>query len=83
MERSQEHRVEELSKKIGGRFQLTSLIQKRMREYHLGGRAFMPDVRNLDELFELVLGQIEDGQIELEEASAQPLSQQPLGELEE
>ena len=83
MEKSKEQKVEELSKKVGGRFRLTSLIQKRMREYHLGGRAFMPDVKNLDELFGLVLGQIEDGQIELEEASAQPLSQQPLGELEE
>ncbi|MDP6107269.1 MAG: hypothetical protein QGI33_02395 [Candidatus Brocadiia bacterium] len=83
MERSQEQWIEELSKKVGGRFQLTSLIQKRMREYHLGGRAFMPDVRNLDELFELVLGQIEDGQIEIEEASAESLNPGPLSQLEE
>jgi hypothetical protein len=52
---------------VGGRFRLTTLIQKRMQEYHLGGGAFMPDVRNLNELFELVLGQIERGEIELAE----------------
>jgi hypothetical protein len=63
---SQEQRVEELSKKAGGRFRLTSLIQKQLRDYHLAGRAFMPKVRNLDELFELVLDQIEHDQIELQ-----------------
>ena len=63
--RSQEQRVEELSKKVGGRFRLTSLIQKQMRDYHLAGRAFMPDVENLNELFGYILDQIEDGEIEL------------------
>ena len=63
--RSQEQRVEELSKKVGGRFKLTSLVQKQMREYHLAGRAFMPDVRNINELFEYILDQVENGEIEL------------------
>jgi len=62
---SQEHRVEELSKKVGGRFRLTALIQKQLRDYHLAGRAFMPKVRNLDELFELVLDQVESNDIKL------------------
>jgi DNA-directed RNA polymerase subunit K/omega len=78
MVRSQEQKVEELSKQVGGRFVLTALIQKRMREYHLGGRTFMPDVRNLNELFELVLEEIEQGQITLElpeRAEANPLLQ--------
>jgi len=62
---SQEQRVEELSKKIGGRFKLTALVQKRVREYHLTGRTFMPNVRNLDELFELVLDQVEHDELKL------------------
>jgi len=65
MERSQEQRVEELSKKVGGRFALTALVQKRMREYHTSGRAFMPRARNVDELFDIVLDQIESGLIRL------------------
>ena len=64
-EKSQEQRVEELSKRLGGRFKLTSLIQKRMREFHMSGRAFMPNVRNLDELFDLVLDEISGEAIRL------------------
>jgi hypothetical protein len=63
--KSQEQRVEELSEKVGGRFKLSVLIQKQLRDYHLAGRAFMPKVRNLDELFNLVLDQIERGDIRL------------------
>ena len=33
VEKSQEGRVEELSKKTGGRFRFTSLVQKQMRDY--------------------------------------------------
>jgi hypothetical protein len=66
MRRSQEGRVEELSRRLGGRFKLTTLIQKQARGYYLGGRAFMPDVRNLDELFAHILDQIDDGKISLQ-----------------
>jgi hypothetical protein len=66
MEESQEERVEQLARKLKGRFKLTTLIQKQMREYHLGGRAFMPNVRNVNELFEYILTQIENGEIRLE-----------------
>ena len=66
MDKSQEQRVEELTKKMKGRFKLTSLIQKQMRDYHLGGRAFMPNVKNVNELFEYVLDQIENDEIRLE-----------------
>ena len=72
---SQEQRVEELSKKVGGRFKLSALVQKQLRDYHLAGRAFMPKVRNLDELFELVLDQIENGEIQLRGVEAEPLKQ--------
>jgi DNA-directed RNA polymerase subunit K/omega len=60
-----EGRVEELSKLVGGRFKLTTLVQKQAREYIRGGRAFMPSVRNMDELFEYILDEIEQGRIQL------------------
>jgi hypothetical protein len=66
MHRSQEGRVEELSRLVGGRFKLTTLIQKQAREYYRGGRAFMPSVRNMDELFNFILSEIEEGKIALE-----------------
>ena len=66
MDGSQEKRVEELTKKVKGRFRLTTLIQKQMREYHLGGRAFMPSVKNVNELFDYILSQIEENEIRLD-----------------
>jgi len=65
MERSEEGRVEELSRRLGGRFKLTALIQKQAREYYRGGRAFMPNVRNLDELFNYILDEVEEGKVAL------------------
>ncbi len=65
MRQNEEGRVEELSKLVGGRFKLTALIQKQAREYYMGGRTFMPSVRNFDELFNFVLDEIEEGKIEL------------------
>ena len=66
MDESQEKRVEELTAKLKGRFRLTTLIQKQMREYHLGGRAFMPSVKNVNELFDYILSQIEENEIRLD-----------------
>ncbi len=65
MRSSEEGRVERLSRQVGGRFKLTTLIQKQAREYYRGGRAFMPSVRNFDELFNYILDEIEEGKIEL------------------
>jgi len=65
MIKSEEGRVEELSRQVGGRFKLTVLVQKQAREYYRGGRAFMPNVRNLDELFNYILDEVEDGKISL------------------
>ncbi|NLW49996.1 MAG: hypothetical protein GXY85_04020 [Candidatus Brocadiaceae bacterium] len=65
--KSQEGRVEELSKLVGGRFRLTVLIQKQAQEYYAAGRTFMPSVRNFDELFNYILDEIEDGTIQLAE----------------
>jgi DNA-directed RNA polymerase subunit K/omega len=63
--RSEEGRVEELSRAVGGRFKLTTLIQKQARQYYEGGRAFMPSVRNFDDLFNYILDEIEEGKIDL------------------
>ncbi len=41
------------------------LVQKQAREYYRGGRAFMPNVRNLDELFNYILDEVEEGKISL------------------
>lgn len=66
MRRGEEGRVDELSKKTGGRFKLTVLIEKQARDYYAGGRAFMPSVRNVDELFNYILDEIEEGKVVLE-----------------
>jgi hypothetical protein len=63
---SEEEKVEMLSRKVGGRFRLTALVQKQMAQYVQGGRTFMPDVRNLDELFRYVLDEIDEEQVRLE-----------------
>jgi hypothetical protein len=65
MKQSEEGRVEELSRLVGGRFRLTTLIQKQAREYYVGGRTFMPSVRNFDELFNYILDEIEQKKITL------------------
>jgi len=66
MAASEEDRIEHLSKLVGGRFKLATLLQKQAREYYAGGRAFMPSVRNLDELFNYILEEVEQGKITLE-----------------
>lgn len=66
MRRSEEGRVEELSKRIGGRFKLTTLVQRQARDYVRGGGAFMPKVRNLHELYRYILDEIDAGKIELQ-----------------
>lgn len=85
MARTTGQRVEELSKAMGGRFKLTALVQKRVRDYHVTGRAFMPKVKNLDELFELVLDQVEAGEIRLRLPEEKPPTFKELtgGEAEE
>lgn len=81
MKETEEGRVEKLSRLVGGRFKLTSLIQKQAREYYMGGRAFMPSVRNFDELFSYILDEIEEGKIrlllpgEVEERAAEEVGQ--------
>ncbi len=65
MKASRDQRVEDLSELAGGRFRLTTLILKRMRQYYLGGRTFMPRVRSNDELLDMIFDQIEKQEIAL------------------
>ena len=66
MKKTEEGRIAELAEKVGGRFKLATLLQKQARDYYAGGRAFMPSVKNLDELFNYILDEIEQGKITLE-----------------
>jgi hypothetical protein len=66
VDEAEEGRIEELSKLVGGRYKLTTLIQKQAVDYIKGGRAFMPSVRNMDELFRYILNEVEEGDISLE-----------------
>lgn len=59
-------RLEQLTQQVGGRFRLTSLLQKRMAELVRGSPSMLdvpPDVA--DDLFEVALREIEAGRIEL------------------
>ena len=59
-------RLEKLTQKVGGRFRLTALLQKRMAEL-VKGSPPMLEVSNevADNLFEIALQEIEAGRIEL------------------
>ncbi|NLW85034.1 MAG: DNA-directed RNA polymerase subunit omega [Phycisphaerae bacterium] len=56
--------------KIGGRFKLSALIQKRMIELMEGGRPLIEDTEGMTSM-EIVVEEIRQGKIVLEEAAAQ------------
>jgi len=59
-------RLEKLTRKVGGRFRLTSLLQKRMAELVKGSPAMLEVANDVaDNLFEVALREIEAGRIEL------------------
>ncbi|HRU06837.1 MAG TPA: DNA-directed RNA polymerase subunit omega [Candidatus Brocadiia bacterium] len=59
-------RLEKLTRKVGGRFRLTSLLQKRMAELVKGSPAMLEVTNDVaDNLFEIALREIEAGRIEL------------------
>jgi DNA-directed RNA polymerase subunit omega len=72
-------RLERLTQKVGGRFKLTSLLQKRLAEL-VKGSPPMVDLPS-NNFFEVALREIEEGRIELlrswtsEEAQARPLAE--------
>lgn len=52
----------ELAKKVGGKFRLTSLIQKRLRELMEGSRPLTDDIEGLTQL-EIVIKEIMEDKI--------------------
>jgi len=60
---------EEVIRKAGGRFQLSVLVQKRMREYFMGATTREDRGRSC---LERALGEVREGQIWLEERPAPP-----------
>ena len=56
-------RLERLTQKVGGRFRLTSLLQKRLSELVKGSPALVDLPSN--NFFEVALREIEEGRIEL------------------
>jgi len=65
----QDLRNEDLINKIGGRFKLTSLIQKRWRELMMGARP-MIEPGNLTPI-EIVIREIREGKIDLGDEQAE------------
>ena len=59
----------ELVKKLGGRFKLTALIQKRLQELMQGARPLIEDTENKTQL-EIVIQEIKEDKITLEEPAA-------------
>ena len=59
-------RLEQLTQKVGGRFRLTTLLQKRMAELVRGSPPMLDvDPEIAENLFEVALREIEAGRIEL------------------
>jgi len=56
-------RLERLTQKVGGRFRLTTLLQKRLSELVKGSPALV-DLPSTD-YFEIALREIEEGKVEL------------------
>lgn len=77
-------RLERLTQKVGGRFKLTSLLQKRLAELVKGSPPLVDLPSN--NFFEVALREIEEGRIELlrpwttEEAAPRALSEVGEGE---
>jgi len=63
-------RLERLTRRVGGRFKLAALVQKRMQELVSADHGF--GEAKVDNLFERVLHEIEEGRIQLELPPAEP-----------
>jgi DNA-directed RNA polymerase subunit omega len=60
--------TDELTRKLGGRFQLSSLIQKRLQELNAGARPLV-DPKDGETQFDTVLREIAENKIYLEAPS--------------
>lgn len=61
----EELKDEELINKVGGRFKLTALIQKRLVYLNRGARSFVDSDKNKNKL-QIVLEEIKEGKIHLD-----------------
>ena len=64
-------------KKVGGRFKLSVLIQKRMLELMEGGRPLIEDTEGKTQM-EIVVEEIRQGKIALEMPSTQPTAKEKI-----
>jgi DNA-directed RNA polymerase subunit omega len=61
-----------LVNKLGGRFKLTSLVQKRLREIMEGSRPLIDDTEGLTQL-EIVIQEILQDKITIDDGTTEPL----------
>lgn len=64
-------------KKVGGRFKLSALIQKRMLELMEGGRPLIEDTEGKTQM-EIVVEEIRQGKIALEMSGTQPSAKEKI-----
>ena len=62
-----ELKSEELIRKVGGRFKLTALVQKRLGELMQGGRPLIKDIEDKT-MLEIVIQEILQNKITMDEA---------------
>ncbi|MHC4292871.1 MAG: DNA-directed RNA polymerase subunit omega [Planctomycetota bacterium] len=63
----------ELINKIGGRFRLTALVQKRLREILEGSRPLIDDIEGMSQL-EIVIQEILQDKIAIDDGTTESLS---------
>ncbi|MHC4130745.1 MAG: DNA-directed RNA polymerase subunit omega [Planctomycetota bacterium] len=61
-----------LVNKVGGRFRLTALVQKRLREILEGSRPLIDDTEGMSQL-EIVIQEILQDKITVDDGTAEPL----------
>ena len=62
----------ELANKVGGRFRLTALVQKRLREILEGSRPLIDDTEGMSQL-EIVIQEILQDKIAIDDGTTEPL----------
>ena len=62
----------ELANKVGGRFRLTALVQKRLREIVEGSRPLIDDTEGMSQL-EIVIQEILQDKIAIDDGTTEPL----------
>ena len=66
----EELKSEAIINKVGGKFRLTALVQKRMRELLQGGRPLIEDTQGKT-LLEIVIQEIKEDKIAIDESSVE------------